>query len=221
MTLLALVLGLLLVVPFFASVSDGTAQTFSRVSWVIWAVFVVEYLILLWLAPSRREMVKTHKLDLFLILVPFLRPLRALRILRAFASFGAVFVMGRRIMNRRGLQWILVAVGTVIVLGAFLTLAAERQDPNASIDTFGTALWWAIVTSTTVGYGDVSPVTPGGQGVAVVLMLVGIALLSVVTANIASLFVENDLEEENDDLRERLASLNAKIDLLLEKTASS
>ena len=100
-------------------------------------------------------------------------------------------------------------------------MMAERQDPSSSIDSFGTALWWAIVTSTTVGYGDVSPVTPGGRGVAVVLMLAGIALLSIVTANIASLFVESDLEDENDELREQLDEVNKKLDRLLSQSVPS
>lgn len=221
MTILALLLGLVLLAPVFFSVTETTERNLDLTSWFIWAAFVAEYLVLLWTAPSRKDMMRTHKLDLFLIVVPFFRPLRLLRLLNVFASFGAVVVMGNRIMQRRGLQWILVAVGAVIVLGAFLTMLAERQDPTASIDSFGTALWWAVVTSTTVGYGDVSPVTPGGQGIAVVLMLVGIALLSVITANIASLFVESDLEDENDELRDQLIEVNAKLDQLLSASVTS
>ena len=215
MTLLALVLGILLAVQFLYDLDESTNQTFELVGWLIWAIFVVEYLVLLWLAPSRKEMMRTHKLDLFLILVPFFRPLRALRVLRMFAGFGAAFVMGRRIIARRGLQWILLSVVFVIVVGAALTLMAERQDPAASITDFGTAIWWAVVTSTTVGYGDVSPVTPLGRGIAVMLMIVGIALLSVITANVASLFLEQDVQDENDELREELQAVNAKLDLLL------
>ena len=221
MTVLALILGLILLAPLFFQLMDTTERNLDIAGWVIWVCFIVEYSVLLWLAPSRKDMVKTHKIDLFLIVVPFLRPLRLLRLLNIFASFGAVGVMGRRIMERRGLQWILVAIALVIVSGAFLTMMAERQDPSSSIDSFGTALWWAIVTSTTVGYGDVSPVTPGGRGVAVVLMLAGIALLSIVTANIASLFVESDLEDQNDELREQLDEVNKKLDRLLSQSVPS
>lgn len=124
----------------------------------------------------------------------------------------------RRVMTQRGLQWIVLTVAGVIFGAAALTMVVERQDPDASITSFGTALWWAIVTCTTVGYGDHSPVTPAGQGIAVVLMLVGIALLSIITANIASLFVEQDVQDENDELRAELDSLNAKLDELLRRT---
>ena len=221
MTLLALVLGVILAVQFFFELEAGTDQTLERVGWFIWAAFVIEYLLLLMVAPDRRRMVATHKLDLFLIVVPFLRPLRILRVLRSVAGLGAAFVTARRVMAQRGLQWILLTVVGVIFGSAALTMLAERQDPEASITTFGTALWWALVTCTTVGYGDHSPVTPAGQAIAVVLMLVGIALLSIVTANIASLFVEQDVQDENDALRTELDAVNAKLDELLRRSELS
>ena len=215
MTILAVLLGLILSVQIFGNPSDRLDSSLEAVSWLIWAAFVIEYLLLLWLAPSRREMVRTHKLDLFLIIVPFLRPLRVLRVLRAVAGFSAAIVTGRRILARRGLQWIIVSVAVVLIASAALTMVVERQDTEGTITSFGTALWWAIVTATTVGYGDVAPITPAGRAIAVVLMFVGIGLLSLITANIASLFVEQDVHEENDELRSELASLNSKLDLLL------
>ena len=215
MTILALVLGIVLLAQYFSSPTESQSRALDVVSIVILVAFIAEYVTLLWLAPDRRQMIRTHKLDLFLIVVPFLRPLRVLRLLRAFAGFSAAFVMGRRIMARRGLQWIVVAVVVVIIMGAVLTLLAERQNPDAAITSFGTALWWAVVTCTTVGYGDVSPITPAGRVIAVILMLVGIALLSVLTANVASLFVEQDVQDENDELRAELAAMNTKLDLLL------
>ena len=218
MTLLALVLGIILAAQFFFELDPATDQTLERIGWIIWAAFVVEYLLLLLIAPDRRRMVATHRLDLFLIVVPFLRPLRILRLVRSAAGLGAAFVTARRVMAQRGLQWVILAVTGVIIAAAALTMLAERQDPEASITSFGTAMWWAIVTSTTVGYGDHSPVTPAGQGIAVVLMLVGIALLSLVTANIASLFVEQDVQDENEALRAELDSVNAKLDELLRRS---
>lgn len=215
MTILAVALGVILLVQYFGSLTSAQNTTLDVVSWLIWAAFVLEYLLLLWLAPSKKEMVRTHILDLFLILVPFLRPLRVLRLLRVFAGFSAAAVMTRRIFVRRGLNWIIVAVVGIIVVGAGLTLVAERRDADTAIDSFGTALWWAVVTCTTVGYGDVSPITPAGRAIAVVLMIVGIALLSLVTANVASLFVEQDTQEESDELRAQLAEINAKLDRLL------
>lgn len=216
MSILSIVLAVVLLIQFFDNPSASTDTTLVTVSWLIWAAFVVEYLLLLWLAPDRKEMVRTHKLELFLIVVPFLRPLRVLRLLRVFAGFATGFTMARRVMRRRGMQWLIVAVLFIMATSAVLTMIAERQDPNAAITDFGTAMWWAVVTSTTVGYGDVAPITPAGRAIAVVLMVVGIAVLSVVTANIASLFVEQDVQDENDELKAELEAMHKKLDLLLE-----
>ncbi len=60
---------------------------------------------------------------------------------------------------------------------------------------FSDALWWSVVTATTVGYGDISPASPGGRIAGVVLMLVGIGFLGVLTATIAGVFIENKLLE--------------------------
>ena len=62
--------------------------------------------------------------------------------------------------------------------------------PNATITDFGKALWWSFVTVTTVGYGDLSPVTWQGKCIAVGLMITGIALIGVVTATLASWIVD-------------------------------
>ena len=218
MSILAILLGIIIAFQILANPSDSTDATLESVSWLIWAAFVLEYLVLFWLAPNRRQMVATHKLDLFLIVVPFLRPLRVLRAMRAFAGFAAGLAMARRVMERRGMQWVIVAVLLILTAGASLTMIVERQDPEGTITTFGTAVWWAIVTSTTVGYGDVAPITPAGRAIAVVLMTVGVALLSLITAHVASLFVEQD---ENDELKAELAIMHEKLDLLLENFGSA
>jgi len=103
----------------------------------------------------------------------------------------------------------------VIGLGACFTFAFERRDDDAQITTIAEALWWALVTCTTVGYGDFAPVTPGGRGVAVVLMLVGVSVYSVVTANVASYFVEQEAEADTERLESQLADIEAKLDRLL------
>jgi voltage-gated potassium channel len=242
MMLLSLALGVLLVAPLLWEVSSATEANFEAIGWVIWALFVVEYGLLLWLAPDKKKMMRGHVLELFLILVPMLRPLRALRVLRmARAVVGVVsaLAMVRRVLVRRGLHWFLVSVFGVVLAGAGLTFAFERTSPDSSITSFGDALWWAVVTCTTVGYGDMAPVTPGGRGVAIVLMIVGVGLLSTLTANIASFFVEQDSSEVADagatgaensgdntgqptprpELETQVAMLNAKVDQLLAELA--
>lgn len=82
----------------------------------------------------------------------------------------------------------------VVYLGAVAVPYAERESTHVNITSFGDSLWWAATTITSVGYGDRYPVTTEGRLDAVLLMLVGIALLSVLTAGIAAWFVRQSSE---------------------------
>jgi len=216
-----LVLGLIfvpiLIGTFLLELSSQATQGLEIAGWVIWAAFCVEYAWLLYLAPVRRQMIRTHKLDLVVILIPFLRPLRFLRVIRmatAATGLGRAITTLRRIGGRPGFQPFFVTVAGILFVSASLALAFEHEQPGATLTNFGDALWWSIVTSTTVGYGDQIPVTPAGQVVAVVLMLVGVAGLSVLTASIAALFVTDDEGSDIVELRVQLDRIEA---LLVER----
>ena len=216
MSLLALALGLILLFPIIFKVSPGTETNLDLAGWLIWGAFLFEYLALLWLAPDKWQMVREHPIELLLILVPVLRPLRFLRVLQAVSGLGATVQSLTRMFSRPGFHWFLAFATGVIFASAAATFAFERGAADAEITSLSEALWWAIVTCTTVGYGDFTPVSAGGRGVAVLLMLLGVSLISVITANIASFMVEEDTTDENRDLRDQLEQLNAKLDRLLE-----
>ncbi len=104
---------------------------------------------------------------------------------RAIFSFRLV-----RAMFRRGhLGRFLLAAAVLVVNGAIMVYLFERHAPDSNIHTLGESLWWALVTVTTVGYGDYTPVTVDGRITAILLMLVGLLTLAVVTAQVASSFV--------------------------------
>lgn len=86
----------------------------------------------------------------------------------------------------------------------------ERNEPGASITSFGDAIWWSIATVTTVGYGDYAPVTTTGRVIAVCLMIGGVSLIGVVTATIASWIVQRVTEEDDANS----AATRAQIDSL-------
>jgi voltage-gated potassium channel len=105
-----------------------------------------------------------------------------------------VSVLNRQLRDDARGRVVFYVVGSVLLIGFVASLAvldAERYAPDASITTFGEAVWWTITTISTVGYGDRYPVTTEGRLVAASLMVAGIALLGVVTASLASWFVEN------------------------------
>ncbi|MFC4119316.1 potassium channel family protein [Nonomuraea zeae] len=154
---------------------------------ITWALFTADYVIRIVLAPRRLRFVVRNIPSLLVVVLPLLRPLwllRALLLLHVIAERVQLPLRLRAVVYVSGTALFLALVGSVAVLDV------ERGNPDGNIETIGDALWWSLTTMTTVGYGDRFPVTSEGRLVAAGLMLAGIALLGVVTAAIASWFVE-------------------------------
>lgn len=223
LTVLALLWLPVLVIPFVVKLPTDVNATFEAVDYFVWAAFVLEYLVKFSLAPARKTFVTHHLVDLAVIALPMLRPLRALRLLRLLnlARVGVVLANALRrakaLMTHRGFHFVLLAVVLIVFACAGLALSFEAHANGTNIHSFSDALWWAIVTVTTVGYGDRYPVTAGGRGIAAVLMLVGIGLIGVLTATVASYFVEKQADEGMADLVERLNRMEAMLKQLTEK----
>jgi voltage-gated potassium channel len=226
LTVLALLMVPLIVLPLVVDLSPGTESAFLAIDYLIWAVFATEYAIKLYLAPNRRRFVAHHIPDLIIVVVPMLRPLRVLRSVRllrllrlvrlaAFAAKGLHEARG--ILRHRGLNWVLLIVLILNLVAAAAVLEFERGNPQANINSYPDALWWAVTTITTVGYGDRFPMSPAGRGVAVVLMIAGIAMFGVITATIAAYFVEQKAEE---DLAGRLDQIMKRLDTIEERFQS-
>lgn len=203
-----------LIVPLVIPLHGSVAEAFDAVDYFIWALFAVEYFVKLYLCPSRWTFFRTHLLDLLIVAVPMFRPLRAVRLVRLarLVRVGVVLFDGlkrmRAIMTHRGLHFVLLAATGIVVASAALVLSFEQHAKGSNIHNFADALWWALVTVTTIGYGDHYPVSAGGRGVAVVLMLVGIGLIGVLTATVASFFIER----QSADADERLESMQSQLD---------
>jgi voltage-gated potassium channel len=170
----------------------------STVSWTVWVTFGIDLLVRLSLAEHRRQFVHRNWLDVVTLAVPMLRPLRALR---AVVALNILSRRGKGFVRGRVVAYVVAAVGIVGFVAALAMLDAERANPGANIDSFGDALWWAATTVTTVGYGDQFPTTTEGRFVGVGLMLTGIALLGVITAALASWFVEKVAEVQSAEER--------------------
>jgi voltage-gated potassium channel len=179
----------------------------------IWAVFAVDLVVRVALAERRLRYLLTHPIDVLSVVLPMLRPLRVLRVFTA----GQVLFRRGAGLARSG-QAVVVAAGLLVFIGGLAALDAERGAPEASITSFGNALWWAVTTVTTVGYGDLYPVTTLGRLVAVSLMVVGVSLVGLVTATVASWFIsqgQQRSEAETEELSARLRRLEDKLDRLL------
>lgn len=155
-------------------------RALNVIAWIVWASFAVDYIARLLLSGNKGRFVRTHKLDLLMVLLPMLRLLRVFLLLRrSLASVSTEKIAGS----------IVSIVIAVVVISAFFMWRVEYDAPGATITTFGAAIWRAVVTTTTVGYGDYTPVTAVGRGIAIVLMIVGIRLIGTVSATVAAWFV--------------------------------
>lgn len=222
MLVLSLAIIPLLLVPLVWQVSESVETTFLALDWMIWGVFVVEYGIRLYLAPAKWAFVRRNKIDLIVIVLPFLRPLRvarSARMLRVLRAARVVVLLARgikathEVLTRHKLHYALAVTAVVVVGATVLVEAFEGQAAEANIKTLPDALWWAVTTVTTVGYGDRFPTTPAGRGVAVVLMLVGIALYGFLAGSLASFFIEQRQEAESHPTQQpTLADIATRLD---------
>ncbi|MFC2021326.1 potassium channel family protein [Chloroflexota bacterium] len=192
----------LLVGPFFWALSPGEEAIFVTLDAFIWAVFFIDLAIKVAVSTQRLTYLKKHWLEVLVVAVPFFRPLRIIRVL----IFGSrAWVGTRRLVN---IDFLLVyGIGLVII--AATVVASVEGGENASIQSFPDALWWAVVTITTVGYGDVVPVSLAGRAVAFILMLGGIAFLSGVTANLASFLVRTTGDSDKKILAQLITEVKA------------
>ncbi|MCI1746795.1 MAG: potassium channel family protein [Acidipropionibacterium sp.] len=161
--------------------------------YVLWAMFVADYVTRLLLSERKWTFVKQNVLSLVVVVLPAFGPLRILLLLPAFNSLQRT---GRIALRGRIVTYVASSVVMVVVIGSLAILDVERGAPGASIDSFGDAVWWSFITLTTVGYGNYSPVTVMGRVIAVGMMLAGIGLLSVVTSYLASWMVSRVSEDK-------------------------
>ncbi|MFN0146623.1 MAG: potassium channel family protein [Dehalococcoidia bacterium] len=212
--MLAVVMVPLLLGPLVFDLSPAVEQSFLVGDWIIWAVFAAVFGIKLAVAPRRVAFLRHNWLEAAMVALPMLRPFRLLRLLR-FArlatAMGVNVTLFRTLARQRGTQFVIAALLVMLVAGALFVLLVERGAEGANIHSFGDALWWATTTMTTVGYGDLYPTTPAGRGVAVLLMLFGIAALSALTATIAAFLVREREDIQLADVMNEIRELRAEI----------
>lgn len=214
--LIVLLVGSVALMFWYESTAD---QPLRRIlAWVDLAlvgVFLGEWLWRLARAPARGRFALAHSWELLgmvplLLPVPpflrFLRLFRLVRILRVLGRLGEALGTWERIARESSVLKIGAVAGGITLAGALLVWALERNAADTHIADFETALWWAIVTVTTVGYGDVTPVTPTGRFVAAILMVTGIGTIGLLASSVASVLVVDKKDEDADGAPPRPSS---------------
>lgn len=175
-------------------------------SWLLqgtWLVFIADYAMMFILAPDRLRWAVQHIHLLIALLFPPLRiallVMLALRVMRSKNS---------PLRNRVGILAVYIT-GIVVVFGAYFVWRLEHNAPGANIRSYGESLWWAVVTITTVGYGDYVPVTVGGRLVAVIMLFNGIAGIAVLSGVVVSYFTSDSRRNKPAGMAGRAADLIA------------
>jgi voltage-gated potassium channel len=175
---------------------------FVAISDVIWVIFIVDFIGRFVLTQDKARFLKTNAIELVSLLLPFFR---AFRMFRVVIALGFLSRVGRTLSARINI-YVGLILPLLIYVCALGVYDAEHKAPGANITNFGDAIWWAFVTIGTIGYGDYYPVTVEGRVIAVLLMIAGLAFVSVITVSVATMFL-NRLEY---DLTKKKASAKDK-----------
>lgn len=208
--------------------ADNTA--FYTADNIILIIFAIDYIVRFIVAPKKAAFFKANIFDLIAI-IPFSSIFNIFRFSRLFrlakliklSKLAKMTKMARLVgflgklqrqihdfLHTNGFVYMLYAAGTLILISSVLISYAESKP-------LSDALWWSIVTCTTVGYGDISPTTGIGRVIAVILMIFGIGLISMLTGTITTYFTNKAAETETnaakngtDELDKLIADMSAE-----------
>ncbi|TXY26565.1 potassium channel protein [Vibrio mimicus] len=216
MLILSVIYVVVALLPDIAVLSPEDLEFLDGLLWIVWGIFATELLVKIFVSPKPLQYMVQNWPDVLIVAMPFLRPLRFLRILLVLPK---AWRQTRSVLRQKTFSFIgLTSLSTVLLSAAFVYLV-EKGTPSP-INSYSDALWWAMSTITTVGYGDMYPVTGFGRGVAVFLMLTGITLFGLLTASVASFFVEDDTAKKDhmtiNTLLEKSEQLEMQLNQLVE-----
>jgi voltage-gated potassium channel len=219
----------LALIPVLVIEADATSQGWQRfavvANWIIWAIFATELAAVLIVASRKRAALRAHWLDVAIVVltIPLLgkalawvRLARLLRLARFIVIVARALQAERRLTSGDSLRVAALLTVTAVIVGG----AAQRTVAAGEFTTLWDGIWWAVVTVTTVGYGDIYPESVAGRLIGMGLMFVGIAFLSLLTAAIASRFVKEERSMEHDELMEMLRRIEADVAHLKSQASS-
>jgi voltage-gated potassium channel len=217
-----LLIALWLLLTWYIEVARHKPQHLHKIEdWLVWCFFLGETLLLTILVGNKKRYLKDNWLNLLIIVagIPiafgntaYATELRLLRILLIFSIIIHLMIPVRNLLARNHFG-VTLAIATVVI--TFVGILAAGIDPG--IGSVDDGIWWAWVTATTVGYGDIVPVTIPGRLLAGALIVGGLCLFSLITANISAFLISRNEEEELETRLDRIESALNRIERQLQQ----
>lgn len=227
------------ILPIVVALTDRGDSGFAvALDLVSWGIFLTDYVVHVRLKPGFvRSKAGIFDLTIVVLTVPWylLPPLDDTRILTLarLGRLGRIFLLSSKgsLLRQLGQRLGLAAAYAATLILCCAGVVRYTEPPSSGFDSFGDSVWWSMVTFSTVGYGDLVPVTTAGRISAVLLMLGGIALVGALAGSLGAFFTRTDIaedavggspDEESDDdpvlrelrsLREEVATLREQLDL--------
>lgn len=193
---------------------DADRSFLFSVNLAVFVAFAIDYIVELTMSKQRVRYIRTEWSSLLIVfaqllaLLPsfgffgILRGARGLRVVSTISRVAGIGIAsrteGRQLLKRRAASLAFGLAGFTLITSAVAFTLAEDVGNTGRIHSFFDALWWSAATITTVGYGDIYPVTAAGRVIAVFTMVVGISTLAVVTARIAQFLIQSDSNDTKE-----------------------
>jgi voltage-gated potassium channel len=219
MVLLGIAWLVVAVVIVTTDVNGSASIVLVATLFALWAILLIEYLVRLVVSPDRRGYLKRRWAEPATVVVPPLQSWRFVGIEKMCLVLHESELRVEAILKHHSLFRVLLAAAATLFIGAWLVLLFEENAKGSNIHNYPDALWWAVVTVTTVGYGDRFPGTGGGRTVAVILMLVGIGLIGVLTATVASVFIKEHTDANKEAIKKGHADLGERLAVISDRLA--
>lgn len=225
MCILVIIVCAIMILTEFGNFDSNTIEIFNIIDKIIWGIFVIDYLVRFLISPSKIEFIKNNKIDLISI-IPFNSLFKSLRIFKVFRlmkvskmskllkvvkffKFSTLIfkfkARAEKFLKTNNFNYVIYITVITILLGAIGLSISENKSLRDS-------LWWSFVTTTTVGYGDISPSTNLGRIIASILMIVGIGFVGMLTGTIATFFLNNVVKENKTYKDEVIENIKLKLD---------